>query len=157
MIRVPVPAEILTERDRRDGPDRRRVRMRTFIQGALTPRRRRSRRHDESDQLVDWHEPHLLFLAMSILLLSVADAFLTVTLMKGGAVEANPVLNYVLFSAPRLFALVKMSLTGMGVIVLVAIARATVFRVIRVSHILHYCLLGYIALIGYEWWLLEKL
>ena len=143
--------------ERRHGPDRRRLRWRTFVQGALTPRRRRNRRCDEPDQLLDWHEPHLLLLACAILLLSVADAFMTLQLIMGGAIEANPVMNYVLANAPRWFAAVKMGLTGIGVIVLVAIARATVFRVVRVSHVLHYCLLGYVALIAYEWWLLGKL
>jgi hypothetical protein len=152
---APLPS--LLPRDRRRGPDRRRVRLRTFLQGALTPRRRGNRRHDESDQLVDWHEPQLLLLALLILLLSVADAFMTLRLIMGGAVEANPFMNYLLFTGPHWFAAVKMSLTGMGVIVLVAIARARVFRVIKVSSLLHYCLLGYVALIAYEWWLLGKL
>jgi hypothetical protein len=142
---------------RRQGGDRREVRMRTFWQGALTPRRRGNRRHDEAEQLVDWHEPHLLLLSMLILLLSMADAFMTLHLIMGGAIEANPVMNYVLFTAPRWFAVVKMGLTGMGVVVLVAIARARVFRVIKVSSLLHYCLLGYVALIAYEWWLVGKL
>jgi hypothetical protein len=49
-----------------------------------------------------------------------------------------------------------MGLTGAGVLVLVAMARATVFRVIKVSSILHWCLGAYVILIGYEWWLLSK-
>src|SRR5690606_29166498 len=126
------PSVTALEGDRRRGPDRRRVRLRSFVQGALTPRRRGNRRHDEAEQLVDWHEPHLLLLALLILLLSVADAFMTLRLIMGGAVEANPFMNYLLVEAPRWFAAVKMGLTGMGVIVLVAIARATVFRVIKV-------------------------
>ena len=56
-----------------------------------------------------------------------------------------------LASHPRLFAAAKMPLTGGGVLVLVALARARVFRIIRVSSIMHWFLLGYAALIGYEW------
>ena len=107
--------------------------------------------------LVDWHEPHLLFLAVAILLLSVTDAFLTLKLLSMGAYEANPVMNFVLQRQPELFAATKMALTGTGVLVLVACARATVFRIIRVSAVIHWCLFGYAALIVYECWLLQHL
>lgn len=144
--------------ERRSGYDRRRVGVRTFVQGGLTPRRRNGgRRCDDLGLLIDWHEPHLLFLAVAILLLSVTDAFLTLTLLSMGAYEANPVMNFVLQRQPELFAATKLALTGAGVLVLVACARATVFRVIRVSTVIHWCLFGYAALIGYECWLLQHL
>jgi len=157
MTRPVTEPELLPLVERRCGVDRRSMGWRTFMQGGLTPRRRRGRRAGECNQLIDWHEPHLLALAFSILLLSVVDAFLTLTLMMNGAQEANPVLHYVLATAPELFAVVKMGLTGAGVVVLVAIARATVFRVIQVSSILHGCLLVYLTLIAYEWWMIEQL
>ena len=141
--------------ERRLGRDRRSLTMRTFFQGGLTPRRRGGRRHGEAHMLVDWHEPHLLLLSLMILLLSITDAFLTLTLMTHGATEANPLLAYILISAPELFAGTKLALTGISILVLVALARARVFRVIRVSAIMHTSLLVYLALICYEWWLLE--
>lgn len=141
--------------DRRRSTDRRRLTLRTFIQGGLTPRRRGGRRAHEQDALIDWHEPHLLFLALTILLLSVADAFFTLTLMTVGANEANPVLAFVLEEHPKLFAALKMGLTGGGILVLVAVARARVFRLVRVGTVMHWLLLAYVALIGYEWWLLH--
>jgi len=143
------------ELERRSGYDRRALSIRTFMQGGLTPRRRSGRRCGEGHALVDWHEPHLLFMSIMILLLSVTDAFLTLTLMTHGATEANPVLAYVLSSHPELFALVKLTLTGISILVLVALARARVFRIIRVSAVLQWCLALYIALICYEWWMLE--
>lgn len=140
--------------EQRLGYDRRRLSWRTFARGCVTPRRRRSRRNDEHDMLVDWHEPHLLFLALSILFASITDAFLTLMLMTQGAEEVNPILHYVLHEIPTAFALIKLLLTSVGVIVLVAMARATVFRRIRVSSIIHVCLAGYLVLIAYECWLL---
>jgi hypothetical protein len=140
--------------ERRSSCDRRRLSARTFLQGGLTPRRRSGRRHGETTALVDWHEPHLLFLSLMILLLSVTDAFLTLTLLTRGATEANPLLAYVLEDYPALFAAVKMFLTGAGVLVLVALARAKVFRIIRVSAIMHWFFAIYVAVICYEWWLL---
>ena len=136
--------------------DRRVLSWRTFVQGSLTPRRRASRR-GEANSLIDWHEPHLLFLSIMILLLSVTDAFLTLTLLARGAHEANPFLAVVLEQFPRSFAAIKMALTGGGVIVLVALARVRVFRVIFISSIIHWCMLAYVVLIAYEAWLLSHI
>ena len=104
---------------------------------------------------VDWHEPYLLALAVTILLLNVVDAFLTLTLLTSGANEANPLVAFILNSHPRLFALTKMALTGGGVLILVAVARIRLFNVMRVGTLLHAVLAGYLTLIGYEWWLLH--
>jgi hypothetical protein len=142
--------------ERRLGSDRRRLTLRTFVQGGLTPRRRGARRAHERDFLIDWHEPHLLFLSLTILLLSIADAFLTLTLLTIGARETNPFLAFVLAAHPKLFAALKMGLTGTGVLVMVAMGRARIFRLIRVSTIMHWVLLAYVVLIGYEWWLLRS-
>jgi hypothetical protein len=150
-------ADALTfARDRRLCDDRRRLSWRTFLQGSFTPRRRSGRRGSEADALVDWHEPHLLFLAITILLLSVSDAFLTLALVARGAHEANPIMAYLLEQAPRVFATVKVALTGTGIVVLVALARARLFRVIRISIVIHWCMLGYLVLIVYEAWLLRQ-
>jgi hypothetical protein len=142
--------------DRRIATDRRTMSWRTFLQGGLTPRRRASRRDAESHGLVDWHAPHLLFLSITILLLSVADAFLTLTLIKQGATEANPLVKFVLDEHPRFFGGAKMVLTGVGVLVLVALARARVFRLLKVEVIMHWFLLAYVALVAYECWLLRQ-
>jgi hypothetical protein len=139
-----------TNPERRKQRDRRSLSWWTFAYGSLHPRRRGHRRHHESDSLVDWHEPHLLFLAIMILLLSIVDAFLTLTLLSRGAQEVNPIMGYIINETPRLFAMVKMALTGGGIVVLVALARVRVFRVIRIANIIHWCMLGYVALIAYE-------
>ena len=104
---------------------------------------------------VDWHEPYLLGLAVTILLLNVVDAFLTLTLLTSGAREANPFVAFILDAHPRLFALIKMGLTGCGVLILVAVARVRLFNVMRVGNLLHAVLAGYVTLIAYEWWLLH--
>ncbi len=143
--------------ERRRADDRRALSLKTFLFGSLTPRRRGNRRGEAVDGLLDWYEPHLLFLAIVILLMSVTDAFLTLKLIDLGASEANPVMAYLLERTPRLFVTAKMMLTGAGIIVLVALARARVFRVIRISIIIHWCMLGYVALLAYEGWLLRQM
>ena len=139
------------------GPDRRRTNLRSLLQGGLTPRRRGGRRANEHHLPIDWHEPYLLFLAMMILLLSVADAFLTLTLLTAGAEEVNPILAFILNDHPQLFAIVKMGLTGAGVLVLVAVARARVFRILRVGVVLQAIFVAYVALVVYEWRLLHAI
>ncbi|MGD2168537.1 MAG: DUF5658 family protein [Gammaproteobacteria bacterium] len=142
--------------ERRAGEERRRLTLGTFLVGSLHVRRRADRRADD-DYHVDWHEPDLLFLAVTTLLLSVIDAFFTLTLLRHGATEANPVLEFILNQHPQLFAVIKMTLTGGGVLVLVAAARAHLFRVVRVKTILQWVLLGYVILFGYEMWLLRDI
>jgi len=145
-----------TRERRQAGNDRRRTTLRTFLQSGFTPRRRSGRRADEQNLLVDCHEPYLLVVALTILLLNVADAFLTLTLLTARAREANPIVAFVLDEYPRMFAVTKMGLTGVGVLVLVAVARARLFNVMRVGSLLHAVLVGYTALIVYEWWLLRS-
>jgi hypothetical protein len=141
--------------ERRNIGDRRQLSLRSFFHGSVTARRRANRRSGDFDAVIDWHEPHLLFMSIMILLLSVTDAILTLTLISRGAQEANPFLALILDRHPGLFASVKMGLTGMGVIVLVAMARARIFRVLRISTVLHSCVLAYVLLICYEAWLLR--
>jgi hypothetical protein len=129
--------------------------LRSFLQGGLNPRRRGGRRSGEQHWPVDWHEPYLLFLSLMILLLSVADAFLTITLIMGGAQEANPLLAVILGDSPVCFSGVTMALTGGCVLVLVAMARSRLLRILRVGFILQGIFVVYVALIAYEWWLLR--
>jgi hypothetical protein len=147
-----LPADVFVERRR--GGDRRQMTLRSFVQGGLTPRRRGGRRAGEQHLPIDWHEPYLLFLSLTILLLSVADAFLTITLIMGGAHEANPLMAVVLRDWPEWFAALKMGLTGTGVLVLVAMARARLFSM-RVGIVLQGIFVAYVALIAYEWWLVR--
>jgi hypothetical protein len=140
--------------DRRISPkDRRALTWRTLLASGLMPRRRGGRRASDQDLPVDFHDRRLLVPVLLMLALSVMDAFLTVTLMKDGATEANPLLALVLDEHPQLFAAIKMALTGGGAVLLVALARARVFRVVRVSAILYGLVAAYFVLVLYEAWL----
>ncbi len=143
-------------RERRFGHDRRRTTLRTFLQGGFTPRRRAGRRAGEQYWIVDWHDAHLLVPAVAILLLNVADALLTLTLLTVGASEANPFIAFILDAHPKLFAAVKIGMTGLGVLVMVAMARARVFGYFRVATVMHGILAAYVVLTAYECWLLRS-
>jgi hypothetical protein len=143
-------------RDRRvNGTDRRALTLRTLLASSFSPRRRAGRRASDRDLFVDFHDRRLLVPAVAMLLLSVIDGFLTVSLLTDGAEETNPLLKFVLDEHPRLFAAVKIALTGFGVLLLVALARARVFKVVRVSVFLYGLLAAYAALVAYELWLLR--
>ena len=94
---------------------------------------------------------------MLTLLLSTADAFLTLVLLERGADEANPFMAPLVGGSPLVFAMVKMGLTSGGVVVLILLARIRVFGAIPVSFLLYAVLVAYAALVGYEFWLLETL
>lgn len=152
---TPRPARVSAERRSRD----RRLRIWwSLIYGSFNPRRRDLRRAREVGfQSLDWHAAHLLAVAIGIVLLSAADALMTVTLMAAGADEVNPFMATFAYDNTYAFAAVKMSLTGVGVIVLVALARYRFMRCVRVD-VLMYCLLvAYAGLLIYERGMLREL
>ena len=106
---------------------------------------------------LDWHAAHLLAVSIGILLLSVADAFLTVTLLAGGAVEVNPIMAAVVYQSVALFAAVKMAMTGIGVMLMVMLARYRLMRVLRVDVVMYALLIGYLVLLNYEFGMLPAL
>jgi uncharacterized protein DUF5658 len=135
--------------------DRRALTLWTLFASGFSPRRRTGRRASDHELPVDFHDPRLLVPVVAMLLLSIMDAFLTVTLMSDGAQETNPLLAFVLTEHPRLFAVVKMGLTGLGAMLLVALARARLFKIVRVSAFLYALLAGYFCLVMYEAWLIR--
>ncbi|HJR69435.1 MAG TPA: DUF5658 family protein [Gammaproteobacteria bacterium] len=146
----------LESRERRR-EDRRAMTLETFLRGGFVPRRRGGRRVSDGELPIDFHHPYLLIVAVVMLGLSVADALLTVKLMTDGAEETNPLLAFVLNEHPRLFAAVKMALTGAGVVLLVALSRTRVFRVVRTHVLLPLLAVAYLGLVVYEAWLVGKM
>ena len=126
--------------------------------GSFNPRRRTPQRRldDSRFHSLDWHSPHLLAVAIGILLLSVVDAFLTVTLLQGGADEVNPVMALLIYRSVAMFAALKMGMTGLGVLMMVFLARYRFMRLLRVEWALYGVLLVYAGLIGYEVWMLKS-
>ena len=143
--------------DRREERDRRRRVWWSVFYGSFNPRRRRPpRRLDDSRyQSVDWHASHLLAVAISILLLSVCDACLTLALLEGGAREANPLMALLVGGDTTMFLSLKMAMTGVSVVLMVCLARYRFMRLVRVEFALYGILIAYLCLIGYEFWLFQ--
>jgi hypothetical protein len=132
--------------------------LRALLIGNFRQRRRAPRRDDERHlAALDWHHPQWLAVGLLIVLLSVADAFLTITLLSLGANEANPIMEPLVQRPGMGFAAWKMLLTAGGVVTLILLARMRAFGRIPVAVILYGVLLAYVVLVAYELWLLEHL
>jgi hypothetical protein len=125
--------------------------------GSFNPRRRSPPRRlgDSGFHSLDWHSAHLLAVAIGILLLSVSDAFLTMMLLQGGADEVNPVMAALIYRSVAMFAALKMGMTSLGVVLMVFLARYRFMRLLRVEWVLYGVLIAYVALIGYEVWMIK--
>ena len=106
---------------------------------------------------MDWHHPQWLGVAIITLLLSLADALLTLELIRRGAYEANPFMAPLVYGDALVFAAVKIGLTGGGIVVLILLARAQIFGRLPVAYVLYAVLLVYAVLVGYEFTLLRAL
>jgi hypothetical protein len=126
--------------------------------GSFNPRRRSPARRqgDSRFHTLDWHSSHLLAVAIGILLLSVADAFMTLLLLQVGADEVNPIMAALVYRSVAIFTALKMSMTGVGVLLMVSLARYRFMRLLRVEWALYGVLVGYATLIGYEIWMLKS-
>lgn len=147
------PAECMRE----IAVDRRRNSWRTFA-GSVVYRRRVVRRRDgdgDTPHYVDVHEPYLFFVAVGALLLCVADAFFTMTLINfHGSTELNPVMDYFIKTDIKIFFIVKFGLTAFGIMFLVMHKNFRLFNRISGYQILHYSLVVYALLVGYELFML---
>ena len=105
--------------------DRRTFSWRTVAYGFTLSRRHTHRRSADDDVIfLDWHHPWLFFLATGTMLLSCADAFLTLLLIDHGMIEANPVMNAVMAQGTTVFTGTKLAMTAFGIFVLVFLAKA---------------------------------
>jgi hypothetical protein len=156
MAAHPIPPS--TPQDRRQTPDRRESALHALLAGHWMRRRREGRRAGEQHAAgLDWHDAHWLGAALVVLLLSIFDAFMTITLMNHGAIEANPLMAPLLHGDAPAFAYWKVGLTAFGVLVLTAFARFRLFRIVPVGLVLYLLGAGYIVLIAYEFHMLNRI
>ncbi len=136
----------------RRGADRRQMTWRSFLHYFYRNRRRQARRTEDRDRgyYVDTHETGLLVLIVSILLLCITDAFVTLWLLDHGGQELNPVMDLMLSYGPLAFFAVKFTVTAGCLVFLLMHRHFRLFVLIRGWHLLYSSLALYIALIGYE-------
>jgi len=143
--------------ERRTSHERRRSVLGALWRGNFARRRIAPRRRSERFIVVtDWFHPQWLAVAVGILLLSCADAVLTLTLIMHGATEVNPVMAPLVKGSGHAFALWKMGVTSLGVVLLTVLAHVRVLGR-RVGVILYIVLAAYVILIAYELFLLRNI
>lgn len=105
---------------------------------------------DDDVIFLDWHHPWLFFLATGTMLLSCADAFLTLQLIDRGMIEANPVMQAVMGQSTALFTSTKLAMTGFGILVLVFLAKSRFLNRFRTGALLTVFFSCYACLVCYE-------
>ena len=99
---------------------------------------------------LDWHHPWLFFLAVGTMILSCADAFLTLQLVERGMSEINPAMLALLGAGTATFAAVKLTLTACGIFTLVFLAKVHFLNRFRTGLFLTAFFSGYSILVCYE-------
>lgn len=99
---------------------------------------------------VDIHEPAILALSLVIVLLCVADAFFTLTILQRGGEELNPFMRLLLEKDVVLFFAVKFLLTSFGLVFTVIHKHFRIFKMISGYHVLYGVFVMYAVLIYYE-------
>ena len=140
--------------ERRDRSDRRRPSLKGFVYGLFRARRRGPRRAENYlSHHTDWYDVKLLVLSLSLLLLSCLDAAMTMKLLSFGAVELNPIMDELLKQGTKYFVGIKIAVTALCILVLVAHNRFKIFNTIRVDIILIAAVFIYLGLVTYEFYL----
>ncbi|WP_455201592.1 DUF5658 family protein [Kaarinaea lacus] len=140
--------------------DRRSNSWRTIYGAIFLRRRSNQRRTDDADSAhyVDVHEPRLFFVAVGALILCVADAFFTMTLLNFyGSYELNPVMDYFIKQDFEQFFFVKFGLTAFGIMFLVMHKNFRILNRISGYQILYGSLVLYAILVTYELFMLVVL
>ncbi len=141
------------ERDRRSGGDRRIKRISNIRWLFKSGRRSKLRREADRRQihLMDYYSPGIFYVLVLVLLLSVADALLTLWLLENGAIEINPIMAYFIEVGADAFMAVKYFLTSLAVVIAVILHYAFVryFR-IQFRLLLHFFAGCFAAVVVWE-------
>lgn len=135
----------------RNSVDRRDFSWRTVLFGFTLSRRHRHRREIDNEVIfLDWHHPWLFFLSVGTMLLSCADAFLTLELLNRGMIEANPIMQSAMDQGTGFFISLKLLMTALGIFVLVFVAKAHFLNRFRTGLFLTVFFSAYACLVCYE-------
>jgi hypothetical protein len=147
---------ILSNRSGKDRRNRSGFTIRSLLFGG---NRKKIRRQADTRRIfyVDQYSPGLFFTIVSILLLCVIDAFLTLFLLNHGAYETNPVMAFFLKFGPLTFFTSKYLLTIIPVICLLML-RNNVVRVIKISarSVLYVIVVIYLVVVAWELYLISN-
>ncbi|MGA2936173.1 MAG: DUF5658 family protein [Syntrophobacteraceae bacterium] len=139
--------------ERRSGKDRRARPTSPFTLQSLVGSRHHYRRNQDARKFyfVDLYSPFSVVVLLSALVLSIADAFLTLMLVGEDIQELNPVMDFFLKIGPFQFIMIKWFLTAFGLITLLVLKNYYLWQG-RVRTVVVLALLPflYLALVSYE-------
>lgn len=142
--------------ERRVGTERRDFSTWTLLQCATAPRRMWGRRRsDRHYPMLDRFDSGMVTLAVVLMLCSIADSIFTLMLLSRGGTELNPIMNLLLQQSVWAFTGVKMMLTAIPAILLVATGNMLLFNRWRARSLLGAMVGLYGGLIVYELLLLS--
>ena len=131
--------------------NRRCTSLQTWLGALFYHRRCEMRRtEDHINSYIDWYGHWPLAASFTIILMCFADAFLTVVLLSKGAVELNILMDWLIQQGASTFAVVKMTVTGIALIVLVMHLNFRVYRIIAVRYLIYALVPMYALLIVHE-------
>ena len=144
--------------DQRELDRRRQPSLKTLLGSMIHGRRRDSRREDDHiDSYTDWYGHWPFAATLIIILLCFADAFLTIVLLSKGAVELNSLMDWLIQKDTHMFAIVKMSMTGAALVVLVMHFNFRIYKYIAVRYLIYALVPLYSLLIFHELTMLANL
>ena len=76
---------------------------------------------------INRHGPKTLLVVLSILMLSVLDAFFTIELTSRGATELNPIMAYYLKQGDLIFFITKYLLTSAALLIILSLKHLSLF------------------------------
>jgi hypothetical protein len=131
--------------------DRRVTTLNTLFGAFFVQRRRDIRRDDDKiNSYIDWYGHWPLVTTLLIILLCSLDAFLTLVLINHGAIELNILMAWLIEKDVQIFALVKIAVTGLALIVLVMHLNFRIYRIVSVRYLMYALVPAYSLLIAHE-------
>ena len=146
----------ISQKDRRSGQDRRQDHIPFFKLLLFSGKRKKLRRTEDSRRITvfDTYHPNLFFSILTVLVLSLLDATLTLILIERGAVELNPVMKFYLTLGPTVFVMVKYGITALALLIILLIHAIISTRYRIGSFMLPFCGMVFGSVVIWELYLL---
>jgi hypothetical protein len=104
------------------------------------------------------HRPRTLAEVLVIIVLGVADSYLTIDLVSRGGEELNPIMAYYLNRSPLLFFMVKYWLTSAGIMIILSIKNNYIWGTkIRAGSFLAVFFFAFALVVQWQLWLLHQI
>lgn len=137
--------------------DRRTLGWRTFVYSMYGGKRKKPRRQGEqaAPYYTDYYDTKISVIFVSILVLCVADAGLTLQILARGGTELNPLMSQLFDINEQTFFIGKYVLTSAGLLFALMHINFKLLRIFPMRHVLSALSGFYVFLVGYELLLLS--